>query len=229
VSTAESTGAARRLAERPDDAASKELVLAAAGQLFYARGFTAVGMDELRTESGIPLKRLYRLFPSKEAIVEEVLFAWQRMWTAGVTAQVESTQVPRERLLAVYDFLAGWFTSEGFRGCAFINSFGEVGGASGNITDIVRQHKKHFQTYLAQLADEAGAPASLAPQLAILAEGAITTAAIAASAEPARQARAAAEILIDVALQGSARGNCPTSPPVSACPPPHFPPDQIGP
>ena len=210
MSTAESAGAPRRLAERPDDAASRELVLAAAAQLFYARGFTAVGMDELRTESGIPLKRLYRLFPSKEAIVEEVLFAWQRMWTAGVTAQVESTLEPRERLLAVYDFLAGWFASEGFRGCAFINSFGEVGGASGNITDIVRQHKKHFQTYLALLADEAGAPASLAPQLAILAEGAITTAAIAASAEPARHARAAAEILIDVALQGSARGNGPT-------------------
>ncbi|MHA7221236.1 TetR/AcrR family transcriptional regulator [Arthrobacter sp. RHLT1-20] len=185
------------------------MVLAAAGQLFYARGFTAVGMDELRSESGIPLKRLYRLFPSKEAIVEEVLFAWQRMWTAGVTAQVESTQVPRERLLAVYDFLAGWFTSDGFRGCAFINSFGEVGGASGTITDIVREHKRHFQTYLARLADEAGAPESLAPQLAILAEGAITTAAIAASAEPARQARAAAEILIDVALQNSARGNSP--------------------
>jgi AcrR family transcriptional regulator len=207
VTTAESTGVRRRIAERPDDAVSRELVLAAAGQLFYARGFTAVGMDELRSESGIPLKRLYRLFPSKEAIIEEVLFAWQRMWTAGVTAQVESTQVPRERLLAVYDFLAGWFTSEGFRGCAFINSFGELGGASGNITDIVRQQKKHFQTYLAQLADEAGAPASLAPQLAILAEGAITPAAIAATAEPARQARAAAEILIDVALENSAGGD----------------------
>ncbi|XTR50942.1 TetR/AcrR family transcriptional regulator [Pseudarthrobacter sp. So.54] len=160
-------------------------------------------MDELRTESGIPLKRLYRLFPSKEVIIKEVLFGWQRMWTEGVTAQVESTQVPRERLLAVYDFLAAWFTSEGFRGCAFINSFGEAGGASGDITEIIRQQKRQFQGYLAQLADEAGAPASLAPQLAILAEGAITTAAIAASDEPARQARAAAEILIDVALPGN--------------------------
>ncbi|MDI3240830.1 TetR/AcrR family transcriptional regulator [Arthrobacter sp. AL08] len=201
MTTAERAAPANQPAERPDDDASREKVIAAAAVLFYARGFTAVGMDELRTESGVPLKRLYRLFPSKEAIVEEVLFAWERMWTSGVTAQVESTQVPRERLLAVYDFLASWFTSEGFRGCAFINSFGEVGGASGNITDIVRKQKKHFQDYLAELAEDLGAPASLAPQLAILAEGAITTAAIAASAEPARQARAAAEILIDVALR----------------------------
>lgn len=201
MTTTERGRPAQRAAERPDDDASREKIIAAAEQLFYARGFTAVGMDELRAESGIPLKRLYRLFPSKEAIVEEVLFVWQGMWTSGLTGQVESTQVPRERLLAVYDFLAGWFTSEGFRGCAFINSFGEVGGASGNITSIIRNQKKHFQDYLAELADDLGAPASLAPQLAILAEGAITTAAIAASAEPARQARAAAEILIDVALQ----------------------------
>lgn len=200
MTTATGAGTKTPPALRLDDAASREVVLAAAGRLFYARGFTAVGMDELRNESGISLKRLYRLFPSKDVIVEEVLFDWQRMWTAGVTAQVESTQEPRERLLAVYDFLAGWFASEGFRGCAFINSFGEVGGDSGNIANIVRTHKKHFQDYLAQLADDAGAPASLAPQLAILAEGAITTAAISASDEPARQARAAAEILVDVAL-----------------------------
>jgi AcrR family transcriptional regulator len=179
------------------------MVLAAAGSLFYARGFTGVGMDDLRAASGVPLKRLYRLFPSKDVIVNEVLLAWKRGWVAGVTAQVESTQDPRERLLAVYDFLAGWFTSEGFRGCAFINSFGEVGGSSGTIADVVRGHKRHFQDYLAELAAEAGAPEALAPQLAILAEGAITTAAISASAEPARQAREAASILIDVALKGS--------------------------
>ncbi|MET3351850.1 UNVERIFIED_ORG: AcrR family transcriptional regulator [Arthrobacter sp. UYEF1] len=188
---------------KPDDDAARELVLAAASRLFYARGFTAVGMDELRAESGVSLKRLYRLFPAKEAIVEDVLYIWRDIWTTGVTAQVEAAQEPREQLLAVYDFLASWFTSEGFRGCAFINSFGEVGGASGRITDIVREQKKHFQDYLAQLAAGAGAPDALAPQLAILAEGAITTAAISASAEPARQARAAAEILIDVAFHNS--------------------------
>jgi AcrR family transcriptional regulator len=160
-------------------------------------------MDELRAESGIPLKRLYRLFPAKEAIVEEVLHHWRDVWTAGITAQVEAAQEPREQLLAVYDFLAGWFTSPGFRGCAFINSFGEVGGASGRITDIVREQKRHFQDYLARLAAEAGAPDALAPQLAILAEGAITTAAIAASAAPARHAHAAAEILIDVAFHAN--------------------------
>lgn len=191
---------------KPDDDTARELVLEAATRLFYARGFTAVGMDELRAESGVSLKRLYRLFPAKEAIIEEVLYAWEEIWTTGVTSQVDAAQEPREQLLAVYDFLASWFTSEGFRGCAFINSFGEVGGASGRITYMVREQKKRFQDYLARLAAAVGAPEALAPQLAILAEGAITTAAISASSEPARHARAAAEILIDAAFREARTG-----------------------
>jgi hypothetical protein len=46
---------------------------------------------------------------------------------------------------------------------------------------------------------EAGGPPALAAQLAILAEGAQTTAAIAGTPEAAAQARAAAATLIDAA------------------------------
>lgn len=175
-------------------------IVTAVGPLFYARGFTTVGMDEVRAVAGVSLKRLYRLFPSKEDLIEQVLLGWREDWETNIVAQVESAQVPRDRLLAVFDFLAAWFTAEGFRGCAFINSFGELSGTSGRIGAIVRAQKAEFQDYLARVAAEIGAPATLAPQLAILAEGAVTTAAISASPEPARQARAAAEILIDVAL-----------------------------
>lgn len=186
--------------DRAADEAARARIVAAVGPLFYARGFTSVGMDELRTVSGVSLKGLYRLFPSKEDIIEQVLYSWRDDWEANLTAQVEATPDPREKLLAVFDLLAAWFASEGFRGCAFINSFGEVGGVSARIPGIVRAQKKEFQDYLARVAACVGAPEVLAPQLAILAEGALTTAAISASPEPARQARAAAEILIDAAF-----------------------------
>ncbi|GAC1385051.1 MAG: TetR/AcrR family transcriptional regulator [Pseudarthrobacter sp.] len=183
-----------------EDAAARAMIVAAVGPLFYARGFTAVGMAEVRTVTGVSLKRLYWLFPSKEDLIVEVLHSWRDAWEANLRAQVESTQVPRERLLAVFDLLAAWFTSEGFRGCAFINSFGELGGISARISAIVRGQKEEFQEYLGRVAADAGAPDMLAAQLAILAEGALTTAAIAGSPAPARQARAAAETLIDAAL-----------------------------
>jgi hypothetical protein len=64
----------------------------------------------------------------------------------------------------------------------------------------VRAHKADFQARLTELVAEAGGPPSLAAQLAILAEGAQTTAAIAGNSEAAWQARQAAEILIDATI-----------------------------
>jgi AcrR family transcriptional regulator len=177
-------------------------VLEVADRLYYTRGVQAVGMDLLRTEAGISLKRLYQLFPSKEAIVEQVLRGRHDTWNALVEQAVAGVDTPRERLLAVYDMLARWFDQDDFRGCVFINSFGELGATTPRIAAIVRDHKAGFQARVAELVAAADAPASLAPQLAILAEGAVTTAAIAGTTEAAGQARAAAEVLIDAALSG---------------------------
>jgi AcrR family transcriptional regulator len=188
---------------RLDDEAARARVLEAADRLYYRLGIQAVGMDALRAESGVPLKRLYRLFPSKEAIVEQVLLGRRQLWNSLVDDAV-STGAPRQRLLAVYDALARWFDEDDFRGCVFINSFGELGTTAPRIAEIVRSHKAEFQARLARLVAEAGGPPSLAAQLAILAEGAQTTAAIAGNSDAATHARQAAEILIDITIGADA-------------------------
>lgn len=180
-------------------------VLDAADRLYYRRGIQAVGMDELRTEAGVPLKRLYRLFGSKDAIVAEVLRRRHAQWEEGLTAAVLAAPTPRDRLLAIYDYLAGWFGEGDFHGCIFINAFGELGGCSPEVAALAREHKAGFQEYVAELVDLAGGPPVLAAQLAILAEGAQTTAAISGSADAAGQARAAATTLIDAAGVAAAR------------------------
>jgi AcrR family transcriptional regulator len=183
----------------PTDDDLRERVLAAADRLYYRRGIQAVGMDELRTESGVSMKRLYALLGGKDAIVAEVLRRRGVLWEEGLTAAVAAARTPRERVLAVYDYLAGWFGETDFHGCIFINSFGELGGCSPEVAALTRQHKAAFQAYVAELVAAAGGPPALAAQLAILAEGAQTTAAIAGSGEAAAQARAAAEVLVDAA------------------------------
>ncbi len=179
---------------------SRELVLEAADRLYYARGIQSVGMDELRTEAGVSLKKLYQLFPSKEAIVEQVLRRRNSAWTRGIVALADEQPNARGKLLSIYDFLAGWFAEDDFRGCAFINSFGELGATAPGVAEAARSHKASFQQYVGELVRDAGAPPSLAPQLVLLAEGAQTTAAILRQPDAASQARAAAETLIDAAL-----------------------------
>ncbi|WP_419817647.1 TetR/AcrR family transcriptional regulator [Glaciibacter flavus] len=175
-------------------------VVDVAERLYNARGFQAVSMDELRAEAGVSLKKLYALFPSKDAIIVAVLETRHAEWVEGVTDAVAAAADPRAKMLAVYDWLSTWFCEDDFRGCAFINAFAELGGMSPALADIAREHKLDFQTYVATLVSAADGPDYLAPQLAILAEGAQTTAAIAGTPEAADQARAAASVLIDAAL-----------------------------
>ena len=174
-------------------------VVDAADELFYARGIRAVGMDDVRNAAGVSLKRLYSLFPGKDSLVLAVLRKRHEMWTEGLTEAVESIAEPRDRLLAVYDYLAEWFADDGFRGCGFINAFGELGSTSPEVAAYAREHKRSFQAQLAALVADAGYDVSLAPQLAILAEGAQTTAAIEGSPEAASHARRAAQTLIEAA------------------------------
>ena len=180
-------------------ASVRDIIVDAADRLYYAKGIQSVGMDELRSAAGVSLKRLYSEFPSKEDIVLAVMERRHELWTTGVSALVDDAETPRDRLLAIYDYLAGWFSDDSFRGCGFINAFGELGGVSPAVATITREHKASFQDYVAGLVADAGAPASLAPQLAILAEGAQTTAAITGSPEAALHARRAAATLIDAA------------------------------
>jgi len=179
---------------------TRERVVAAADALFYARGIQAVGMDEVRSAAGVSLKRLYSEFPGKEQLVLAVLDSRHRQWEEGVARAAEGVDDPRRRMLAVFDFLEQWFADATFRGCGFINAFGELGATSPAVAEAARRHKESFQAYVNRLAQEAGADEELAAQLALLAEGAQTTAAIAGRDDAARHARRAAEVLVDAAL-----------------------------
>lgn len=180
---------------------ARERILSAAEELYYRKGYAAVGMDELRAAAGVSLRRLYSLFPAKTDIVAAVLARKHEEWESTLSGAVaDAGPDARSRLLAVYGYLEDWFCSDSFRGCAFINAFGELGGTHPDVAEAVREHKASFQRYMASLVDEIGAPPLLAAQLSILAEGAQSTAAISADPRVAVQARDAAEVLIDAAM-----------------------------
>ena len=176
-------------------------VVNAADELFYARGIQAVGMDELRTAAGISLKSMYTLFPSKTAIVAEVLRGRTAQWNDGIRAEADRHDTPRGKLLSIFDFLDHWFREDNFHGCAFINSFGELGGTMPEVADAAQQHKKNFIEYVTELAVEAGCEPTVGQQIALLAEGAQTTAAISESPESTAVAKAAAETLLDASAR----------------------------
>ncbi|MEU9118379.1 TetR/AcrR family transcriptional regulator [Streptomyces sp. NPDC048506] len=185
-------------------------ILDAADQLFYDRGIQSVGMDELRTAAGVSLKRLYQCFPAKQDLVEAYLRRRDARWRASLAGYVtEHGGAPDRRPLAVFDWLHDWFSEPDFRGCAFINSFGELGATSDGVRRVAREHKLALLAYLTELVRAAvpdGAPDALAGQVALLVDGAIAGAAISGDPAAARQARTAAESLLTAGAAGGGRG-----------------------
>jgi AcrR family transcriptional regulator len=173
-----------------------ERVLVAAGELFYGRGLRAVGMDDVRAASGVSLKRLYQCFPSKEALVVAYLERRDERWMSSLTSYVEQRE---NKIAAVFAWLERWFAEDDFRGCGFVNAYGELGATSEAVREVVRRHKQRLRDHLRGLAAEAGAadPDLLAEQLLVLVDGATVTAMVnppgaATAARAAGQAAAAA-------------------------------------
>lgn len=190
--------------KNPQLEALQERLLAAAEELFYARGIQAVGMDEIRSASALPLRRIYQLYPTKEDLVVAVLDRRDDAWRARLAAHVEDLDDPRDRVLGVFDWLYAWFAERGFRGCAWINAYGELGSTSPAIAEAVRAHKRAFHTYLKNLVQQAETassaashnPDTLADTVCLVAEGAIVTAAITQDPETARRARSAVAAIL---------------------------------
>ncbi|MBD0670800.1 TetR/AcrR family transcriptional regulator [Streptomyces sp. CBMA156] len=173
-------------------------ILDAAEELFYGQGVQAVGMDAVRAASGLTMRRLYQHFPSKGELVEAYLLRRDGRWRASLAVYVSRAGgTPGEQLLAVFDWLGRWFAEPGFRGCAFVNSLGELGASSPAVVAAARHHKEQFGSYLAGLTEAAGAPPATAVHLALLAEGAITSAAVHGDPTAAADAREAARLLLD--------------------------------
>jgi AcrR family transcriptional regulator len=181
------------------DQPTQTQVLDAAEELFYGRGIQSVGMDELREAAGVSLKRLYQQYGSKDQLVEAFLQRRDERWRQRLADYVETHSGAEERILAVFNWLGDWFSEPGFRGCAWINAYGELGAVTPAVARLVREHKAAFKHYLAGLVIAADLPADLAAELMLLAEGAMVTAGIFATPEPASQARNAAQTLIRAA------------------------------
>lgn len=192
------------MADETSNSPVRDRIVSAADRLFYGRGIGNAGMDLVRDEAQVSLRALYKEFPSKEDLILAVLDRRHQTWIDGVEDRLGAAVGAEQRLLAIYDYLEDWFAEDDFRGCGFINAFGELGGANARVADAVRDHKASFQAFVDRLVADAGAPPALGPQLVILAEGAQTTAAIAGTPDAARVARQAAETLI--AAAGRDRG-----------------------
>ena len=140
-----------------DDGTARAAVLRSANTIFYERGIAGVGMADIRDDSGVSLRRLYALYPSKRGLVAAWLIDRHTIWMEWFASSVERRRsAGEEPLLAAFGAIAEWAESPGYRGCAFVNSAAETAEIDDSHRRIIAAHKGDLLTYLTSLAGDGG-------------------------------------------------------------------------
>ncbi|MCE9622427.1 MAG: TetR/AcrR family transcriptional regulator [Actinomycetia bacterium] len=174
-------------------------VLLAANELFYANGINGVVMSDIRDASGVSMRRLYNMYPSKSALVAAWLTDRHDTWMAWFTTSVERhVAAGADPVMATFDAIAEWVSAPGYRGCAFINSLAETNEIDDSHRSIIAAHKRDLIEHLANLAARAhpSAPRWLPAALAVIIDGAIVQCTVFGSTEPLDAARSAVSQLL---------------------------------
>ena len=162
-----------RPAPAPPFLPPRDRILQTAHDLFYRDGIRATGIDRVIAESGVAKVTFYRQFPSKDDLILAFLDYRHERWMAwfvGALARHGGT------LAAVVPALDEWFASAGYRGCAFLNSVGELGPVLPGVVEVTRRHKRDMTDAVAALMRASSRRDEVARAVALAIDGAIVQA-----------------------------------------------------
>lgn len=152
---------------------ARERMLLTAHELFYRDGIRATGIDRVIAQSGVTKVTFYRHFPSKNDLILAFLDFRHQRWMAWFT---DALQRHGGTVQALVPALAEWFGEDNYRGCAFINSVGELGPSLPGVLDVAQRHKNDMVTAIANLLPQSGQREPDAQAMALAVDGAIVRA-----------------------------------------------------
>jgi AcrR family transcriptional regulator len=176
-----------------------ERLIAAATRLFCRYGVNSVGVDAIVAAADTAKTTLYKLFGSKEGLVERVLEREGEAWRAWFLNEIDGPGgTPMDRLMRIGPALRDWFSRNDFYGCPFINAVGESDKGDDRMRNLALAHKKIVLQRLTELCADAGLKdaAQTAHTLGLVIDGAIVAALVTRDATVADNAgRACSAIL----------------------------------
>ncbi|HMS17577.1 MAG TPA: TetR/AcrR family transcriptional regulator [Planctomycetota bacterium] len=180
---------------------SRDAIVKTAHDLFARLGYHAVGLDHILSEVGVTKTTFYNHFESKDELVAAVLHFHDRWWRDEFQRMLRKHggDRPRDQLLAVFDALEHYFTSEEYNGCFFINVAVQFPDPKDPAQIAARKHKEAMGDILRELAGYAGAadPAAFAAEFSMVMEGAYVTAQIQRGLSTVKTGKRLAQLLVE--------------------------------
>ena len=142
-------------------------------ELFYRDGVRATGVDRLIAESGVTKVTFYRHYPSKNDLIRAFLEYRHEQWLGWFGKALAG---PGNDAYALVPTLTEWFEDKGYRGCAFINTVGELADELPEVVDMARRHKEDMTRVIFDLLPASLDRDGLSQTLAVAIDGAIVRA-----------------------------------------------------
>jgi AcrR family transcriptional regulator len=159
---------------RAGAAATRERILDAAADRFYADGIRGTSADRLIQLVGITKVTFYRHFPTKTDLVVAYLERQAALERGAMVRATEGRGVD-EALSGVAATIGAASCWPGFRGCAFINAAAEFPDPDDPVRVVVDRHRRWTSDLFRGIAVDAGVADAdaTAAQLMMLRDGAM--------------------------------------------------------
>jgi AcrR family transcriptional regulator len=185
-------------------------LIAAAIELFYRRGFGAVGVDQVIAVAGVTKTTFYKHFESRDHLLVVAVKQrdeWEsQAWLRAVEKLAGDDA--RQQLFCMLDVLDHWFNAPDFVGCMFLSAAIEFPNPHDPVHQAGASHKRALRDHFRDLALAAGATPAGAEQFAdcyaALIEGALVMRQACGRDDAARAIRPAIDQLIDSYLPAPA-------------------------
>ena len=154
---------------------TRRQLLASAYELFYRKGFSRVGVDEIAALACVTKRTLYYHFRSKDELLAAVLDLHHELALARIRKYENRYRGNADDILGVlFSELAKWSKKPGWTGTGFTRVVMELADLPGHpARAVARRHKAAVEAWYAELLTKArvSSPLERAREVALLVEG----------------------------------------------------------
>ena len=158
------------LSERKN--AIRGTVIETASRLFYKQGYGNTGINQIIEESGVVKSSVYTAFRTKEDILMAYLETTGAATDKALQAAADQSNTPKERVLAVFDYLIRMVQGKEYYGCQFLNIISEIPPEAERVIKQIQKQKNGVRSLFTRILEPIGKQ-DLADEIYVLFEGAL--------------------------------------------------------
>ncbi|MBS1511324.1 MAG: TetR/AcrR family transcriptional regulator [Bacteroidetes bacterium] len=174
---------------------TRSRIIDTASRLFFTQGYNNTGINQVIKEAEVAKASLYEHFPSKEDLLLEYLKITADKTNSTLLAVAAKHKTPRQKVLAIFDYLVQHTKQSAYMGCHFLNVAAEIPKDNPKVKALIKKQKNAIRELFSSILKPAGKQ-QLADELYILFDAALVTSKVYNDSWPVKTTRNIAEKLI---------------------------------